>query len=57
MRSAPVSEQRDPANAIDGDAGTDWCTSSWTGTLTIDLGQVRTLSNLGLTLDSASPSA
>jgi len=25
--------------------------------LTIDLGQVRTLSNLGLTLDSASPSA
>jgi len=25
--------------------------------VTIDLGQVRTLSNLGLTLDSASPSA
>jgi arabinogalactan endo-1,4-beta-galactosidase len=45
------------ANAIDGDAGTDWCTSSYTGTLTVDLGQVRTLSDLGITLDSASPSA
>jgi arabinogalactan endo-1,4-beta-galactosidase len=46
-----------PANAIDGDAGTDWCTSSWTGTLTVDLGQVRDLSDLGITLDAASPSA
>ncbi len=43
--------------AIDGDAGTDWCTSSWTGTLTVDLGQVRSLDDLGLTLDAASPSA
>jgi arabinogalactan endo-1,4-beta-galactosidase len=45
------------ANAIDGDAGTDWCTSGYTGTLTVDLGQVRSLANLGLTLDAASPSA
>ena len=45
------------ANAIDGDAGTDWCTSAWTGTLTVDLGQVRSLSDLGITLDSSSPSA
>jgi arabinogalactan endo-1,4-beta-galactosidase len=45
------------SNAIDGDAGTDWCTSGYTGTLTVDLGQVRSLANLGLTLDSASPSA
>jgi len=44
-------------NAIDGDAGTDWCTSSWTGTLTVDLNQVRSLDDLGLTLDAASPSA
>ena len=29
--SASSSESGDPpANAIDGDAGTDWCTSSWT---------------------------
>jgi len=45
------------SNAIDGDAGTDWCTSGWTGTLTVDLGQVRDLSNLGITLDATSPSA
>jgi arabinogalactan endo-1,4-beta-galactosidase len=45
------------AGAVDGDAGTDWCTSSWTGSLTIDLGQVRSLSDLGITLDSSSPSA
>ena len=44
-------------NAIDGDAGTDWCTSGWTGTLTVDLGQVRSLADLGITLDAASPSA
>jgi len=48
----------DPAaNAIDGDAGTDWCTSGWTGTLTVDLGRVRELSGLGITLDATSPSA
>ena len=45
------------SNAIDGDAGTDWCTSSYTGTLTVDLGQVRSLTDLGITLDSVSPSA
>jgi arabinogalactan endo-1,4-beta-galactosidase len=46
-----------PSNAVDGDAGTDWCTSGWTGTLTVDLGQVRSLDDLGITMDSASPSA
>ena len=56
--SATSSESSDPpANAIDGDAGTDWCTHSWTGSLVVDLGQVRSLSDLGITLDSASPSA
>jgi arabinogalactan endo-1,4-beta-galactosidase len=45
------------ADAVDGDAGTDWCTSGYTGTLTVDLGQVRSLDDLGLTLDAASPSA
>jgi arabinogalactan endo-1,4-beta-galactosidase len=56
--TATNEESGDPApNAIDGDAGTDWCTSSWTGTLTVDLGQVRALSDLGITLDAASPSA
>lgn len=45
------------SNAIDGDAGTDWCTSAWTGSLVVDLGQVRSLSDLGITLDAASPSA
>jgi len=45
------------SNAIDGDAGTDWCTSAWTGSLVVDLGQVRSLSDLGITLDATSPSA
>ncbi|HTU07819.1 MAG TPA: hypothetical protein VMG13_19850, partial [Trebonia sp.] len=36
--TATTAESGDPAsNAIDGDAGTDWCTSGWTGTLTVDL--------------------
>jgi arabinogalactan endo-1,4-beta-galactosidase len=45
------------SNAIDGDAGTDWCTWGWTGTLTVDLGQARALDDLGITLDASSPSA
>jgi hypothetical protein len=45
------------ANAIDGDASTDWCTDGWTGTLTVDLGQARDLTDLGITLDNTSPSA
>lgn len=56
--SATNAESGEPAsNAIDGDAGTDWCTSGWTGTLDVDLGQVRSLADLGITLDDASPSA
>ena len=56
--SASNAESGKPAaDAIDGDAGTDWCTSGYTGTLTVDLGQVRSLADLGLTLDAASPSA
>ena len=56
--SADSSESGNPAsNAIDGDAGTDWCTSAWTGSLIVDLGQVRSLSDLGITLDATSPSA
>jgi arabinogalactan endo-1,4-beta-galactosidase len=56
--TATTEESANPApNAIDGDAGTDWCTSGWTGTLTVDLGQVRSLDDLGITMDSASPSA
>jgi arabinogalactan endo-1,4-beta-galactosidase len=55
---ATTAESGKPAaNAVDGDAGTDWCTSGYTGTLTVDLGQVRSLADLGLTLDAASPSA
>jgi arabinogalactan endo-1,4-beta-galactosidase len=46
-----------PANAIDGDAATSWCTNSWPDTLTIDLGQVRNLDGIGITLDNSSSSA
>lgn len=56
--SATSAQSGSPAsNAIDGDAGTDWCTSSWTGSLVVDLGQARSLSDLGITLDATSPSA
>src|SRR6185437_1486031 len=56
--SADSSQSGDPAsNAIDGDAGTDWCPNAWEGTLTIDLGQARFLDGLGITLDAAAPSA
>jgi arabinogalactan endo-1,4-beta-galactosidase len=56
--SASSAGSGDPAShAIDGDAGTNWCPDSWTGTLTVDLGRVRSLSDLGITLGSSSPSA
>ena len=56
--TATSSEAGAPAaNAIDGDAGIDWCTSSWTGSLVVDLGQVRSFSDLGITLGASSPSA
>src|SRR5579875_2479182 len=46
-----------PSNAIDGDAATSWCTNSWPDTLTVDLGQVRQLDGIGITLDNSSSSA
>jgi arabinogalactan endo-1,4-beta-galactosidase len=56
--SASSSGASTPASAaIDGDAGTDWCPSDWTGSLVVDLGQVRSLTDLGITLDATSPSA
>jgi len=56
--SADSSQTGDPAsNAIDGDAGTEWCPNAWEGTLTIDLGQQRALNGIGITLDAAAPSA
>jgi arabinogalactan endo-1,4-beta-galactosidase len=56
MATATTTESGYPASNAS-DAGTDWCTSGWTGTLTVDLGQLRRLGDLGITLDSASPSA
>ena len=46
-----------PANAIDGNAATSWCTDSYPDTLTVDLGQVRNLDGIGITLDNASSAA
>jgi arabinogalactan endo-1,4-beta-galactosidase len=46
-----------PANAIDGDAATSWCTNTWPDTLTVDLGQVHELSGFGVTLENSSSSA
>jgi arabinogalactan endo-1,4-beta-galactosidase len=46
-----------PSAAIDGNAATSWCTNSWPDTLTVDLGQVRDLDGIGITLAGDSSSA
>ena len=56
--TAATSQSGNPAaDAIDGNAATSWCTDSWPDTLTVDLGQVRNLDGIGITLDNASSSA
>jgi arabinogalactan endo-1,4-beta-galactosidase len=56
--SASSQASGSPASAaIDGDASTNWCSTKWTGTLTVDLGQARSLDGLGLTLGSSATSA
>jgi arabinogalactan endo-1,4-beta-galactosidase len=45
------------ADAVDGDASTQWCATQWTGSLTVDLGRVRSLDGLGLTLGTGATSA
>jgi arabinogalactan endo-1,4-beta-galactosidase len=45
------------ANAIDGSASTQWCSTQWTGAVTVDLGRVRTLDGLGLTLAKTATTA
>jgi len=45
------------ANAIDGSASTDWCSTEWTGSVTVDLGRVRSLDGFGLTLGSTATTA
>jgi hypothetical protein len=56
--SASVSQSGSPpANAIDGSASSSWCSTQWTGTLTVDLGKVRSLSGFGLTLGSNATTA
>ena len=56
--SASTEASGSPAmNAIDGSASTDWCSTQWTGDLTVDLGRVRTLDGFGLTLGSTATTA
>jgi arabinogalactan endo-1,4-beta-galactosidase len=38
------------ANAVDGSATTTWCATQWTGAVTVDLGAVRKLDSVGVTL-------
>ena len=45
------------ANAIDGDASSEWCANQWTGTLTVDLGSPHRLSGLGVTLGATTTTA
>src|SRR5579859_180721 len=45
------------ANAIDGDAATQWCSTQWTGSLTIDLGRVRSVDGFGVTLGATATTA
>jgi arabinogalactan endo-1,4-beta-galactosidase len=46
-----------PDLAVDGNAATAWCSTQWTGTLTVDLGQARDLAGFGLTLVGGDPTA
>jgi arabinogalactan endo-1,4-beta-galactosidase len=46
-----------PDKALDGNASTAWCSTQWTGTLTVDLGQARNLGGFGLTLVGGDPTA
>jgi arabinogalactan endo-1,4-beta-galactosidase len=56
--SASSEASGSPASAaIDGNASTDWCSTQWTGTLTVDLGRVRSLDGLGVTLGNTTTSA
>jgi arabinogalactan endo-1,4-beta-galactosidase len=45
------------SQAIDGDASTQWCSTQWTGNVTVDLGSVRTLNGFGLTLGDTATTA
>jgi arabinogalactan endo-1,4-beta-galactosidase len=45
------------ADAIDGSASTQWCSTQWTGSVTVDLGRVRALDGLGLTLAKTATTA
>jgi arabinogalactan endo-1,4-beta-galactosidase len=45
------------SNAIDGDASTQWCSTQWTGNVTVDLGSERVLNGFGLTLGSGATTA
>jgi arabinogalactan endo-1,4-beta-galactosidase len=45
------------ANAIDGSATTQWCSTQWTGNVTVDLGRTRTVDGLGLTLGDKATTA
>ena len=56
--TATTSQTGDPAsNAIDGTASTSWCSTQWTGSVTVDLGRVRRLSGFGFTLGSMDTTA
>jgi arabinogalactan endo-1,4-beta-galactosidase len=56
--SASSEASGSPASAaIDGNASTDWCSTQWTGSLTVDLGRVKSLDGLGVTLGDSSTSA
>ncbi len=56
--TADTQAANDPAsNAIDGSATTDWCATQWTGAVTVDLGRVRSLDGLGITLGDSATTA
>ena len=56
--SASTVQTSSPAsNAVDGSASTSWCSTQWTGTLTVDFGRVRKLTGFGFTLGAMDTSA
>jgi arabinogalactan endo-1,4-beta-galactosidase len=56
--TATTAQSGHPASdAVDGSASTSWCSTQWTGTLTVDLGRARRLSGFGFTLGGMDTSA
>ena len=57
LRVAAVAAVAGASTRSTASASTQWCSTQWTGSVTVDLGRVRTLNGFGLTLGAAATTA